>query len=243
MEINDIIIDDKKSLRDGLQILNEKGSGFLFVVSGSMILKGVLTDGDVRRYLVSQNNLDAPITEVMNTDFTSLPSNSDNSQILEKLDNRIKCIPLLNNDGVLVDYASINRLRRISIASPLLEGNELTYLTECIKTNWISSQGKFVRKFEQLFKDYHEGFEALAVSNGTVALHLALVALGVGPGDEVLVQSNICRLSKCAVIYAGTTPILVDIDQQTLNMNADCIEELITDNTKAIMPVHLWSGL
>lgn len=240
MEIKDLIINKNANLREALHHLDKKGSGVLFVVDDTSKLLGILTDGDVRRFLLSEMNLKTAVTNVMNANFVSLPSSADNSKILEHLNNRIKIIPLLNDKGEVVDYASLNRLRRISIASPLLEGNELTYLTDCIKTNWISSQGKYVRKFEALFKEYHEDYEALAVSNGTVALHLALAALGIGKGDEVIVPNMTFAASINAVIYTGATPVLAEIEADTLNIDVAKIEKLITNKTKAIMPVHLY---
>lgn len=240
MEIKDLVINKSSNLRTALQCLDASASGVLFIIDDDNRLLGVLTDGDVRRFLLSEMNLETAVTNVMNADFVSLPSSSDNSTILEHLSNRIKIIPLLNDKGEVVDYASLNRLRRISIASPLLEGNELTYLTECIKTNWISSQGKYVRKFEALFHDYHENYQALAVSNGTVALHLALAALGIGEGDEVLVPNMTFAASINAIIYTGATPVLVEIEAETLNIDVRKIEALITPKTRAIMPVHLY---
>lgn len=240
MEIRDLIINKSSNLREALHCLDAKGSGVLFIVDDSNQLLGVLTDGDVRRFLLSEMNLETAVTNVMNADFVSLSSSSDNSTILENLNDRIKIIPLLNDKGEVVDYASLNRLRRISIASPLLEGNELTYITECIKTNWISSQGKYVRQFEALFHDYHENYKALAVSNGTVALHLALAALGVGKGDEVIVPNMTFAASINAILYTGATPVLVEIEAETLNIDVRKLEALITPKTRAIMPVHLY---
>lgn len=153
---------------------------------------------------------------------------------------KIKIIPLVNADGTLIDYASINKIRKISVASPSLGGNELAYVTDCIKTNWISSQGKYVRKFEDLFAEYHDFRPSLAVSNGTVALHLALVALGIGEGDEVLVPDLTFAASVNAIIYTGAKPVLVDVEHDTWNIDIEKASQYITDKTKAIMPVHLY---
>ena len=180
MEISEISINQKSTLIQALKVLDKSGLGTICVVDNDSVLTGVLTDGDIRRFLLSRGNLETKIVEVMNKSFTSLPVESDNEKILESINNEIKIIPLINEEGHLIDYASVNRLRRISISEPLLNGNELLYVTDCIKTNWVSSQGKYVRLFEKNFKDYHYGFEALAVSNGTVALHLAMEALGIG---------------------------------------------------------------
>ena len=240
MEIKDLLINYKENLREAFKVLDKIGSGVLFVVDEAQKLVGVITDGDIRRFLLSKMDLEVEISTIMNTDYVSLPISVDNTKILEKINNRIKIIPLLDEEGKIVDYASIKRLRKIPISSPLLEGNELLYLTECIKTNWISSQGKYVRSFEKLFKDSHEEYEALAVSNGTVAIHLALEALGVGKGDEVIVPDLTFAASINAIIYTGATPVLVDVEKDSFNIDFDKSEAFITDKTKAIMPVHLY---
>ncbi|MBW4360335.1 aminotransferase class I/II-fold pyridoxal phosphate-dependent enzyme [Flavobacterium taihuense] len=240
MDVKEVIINQNAKLREALQLLDKLGLGILFIIDDFEILVGVLTDGDIRRFLLIDGSLDNKVKEVMNNAFFSLPVDSDNGTILNNINSKIKIIPLVDTIGKIVDYASINKLRRISISAPLLEGNELLYVTDCIKTNWISSQGKYVRSFEKLFCDYHENFTALAVSNGTVALHLALDALGIGEGDEVLVPNLTFAASINAIIYTGATPVLVDVERDSFNIDMDNIEKHITNKTKAIMPVHLY---
>lgn len=240
MELLTIKSDD--SLRKGLEKLNKSGLATLFVVDDNNILIGILTDGTIRRSLLSNYTLESIVSEVMKTDFVSFPVNTDNAIILAAINDTVKIIPLVDELNHLVDYASINKIRRISIASPVLSGNELAYVTECIKTNWISSQGKYVRLFEDLFSKYHLGYQSLAVSNGTVALHLALVALGIGKDDEVIVPNLTFAASANAVLYTGATPILVDIDPITWNLDVNKLESIVTPKTKAIMPVHLYGN-
>lgn len=240
MEISYLKIGQEQSLKQALELLDKNGMGTLFVLDTTEQLVGVITDGDIRRFLLEHNNLQYKVDEVMNTSFVSLSVNADNASILGHISRKIKLIPLIDDSGRLVDYASIDKLHNIPISSPLLAGNELKYITECIQTNWISSQGKFVKSFEHLFEEYHEGFSAIAVSNGTVALHLALEALSVGEGDEVIVPDLTFAASVNAVIYAGATPVLADVDKDTWNMDVDHVERLIGPKTKAIMPVHLY---
>jgi len=130
----------------------------------------------------------------------------------------------------------------IPIAIPNLEGNELKYVTDCIKTSWISSKGGYITKFEENFSSYCGTNHGVAVSNGTVALHLALTALGIGPGDEVIVPSLTFIASANSVSYCGAKPVFVDVDIHTWNMNPEEIEKAISPNTKAIMPVHLYGN-
>lgn len=240
MEVNDLLVLETDKLKEALELLNKNGLGTLFVTDQQRIIKGIVTDGDIRRALLRNSSLDQLVSSVMNTAFTSLHYQTDNAKILETLNTRIRIIPMLDDQGKVVDYASINHLRKITVASPLLNGNELAYVTDCIKTNWISSQGKYVRKFEEMFSEHHEGMKALAVSNGTVALHLALDALGIGKGDEVIVPDLTFAASINSILYTGATPVIADIDKETWTLDPDRLEKHITPKTKAIMPVHLY---
>ena len=240
MDVNEITITNNCDIKFALYKIDETGLGSLFVVNNNGELIGIITDGDIRRSLLKGISLNTSVLDVMNKSYLSLPVNTDTSVILNTLNDVIKIIPLVDNQNKLIDYASPNKIRRISVSSPLLNGNELAYVTECIKTNWVSSQGKYVKNFEDLFSKYHENRKSLAVCNGTVALHLALEALKIGKGDEVIVPDLTFAASVNAIIYTGAIPVLADVDPKTWNIDVDKIESLITSKTKAIMPVHLY---
>ncbi len=131
-------------------------------------------------------------------------------------------------------------MARISIANPVFNGNEKKYLMECIDTGWVSANGRFIQEFEEKFAEFCGAKYALACSNGTVSLHLILAALGIGPGDEVLMPVLTYIATANAVRYCGATPVFVDSEEGTFNMDPKKIEEKITSRTKAIMPVHLY---
>lgn len=128
----------------------------------------------------------------------------------------------------------------IPVNEPLLNGNEKKYLCECIDTGWISSEGPFVRKFEQRMSDSVGRKYGIAVSNGTAALEVAVQALGIGEGDEVIMPTFTIISCAMAVTRLGAVPVLVDSDIHTWNMNVDEIEAKITPRTRAIMMVHLY---
>jgi len=128
----------------------------------------------------------------------------------------------------------------IPVCEPALLGNELKYVTDAVKTGWISSSGKYVSEFEQQFASYCGCQYGVAVCNGTVALHLALVALGIGKGDEVIMPDFTMIATAFAVCYTGATPVFVDSDPETWNIDVRKIEEKITPRTKAILPVHIF---
>ncbi|MDD2635455.1 MAG: DegT/DnrJ/EryC1/StrS family aminotransferase [Bacteroidales bacterium] len=126
------------------------------------------------------------------------------------------------------------------VYKPYLNGNEKTYVNECLDSTWISSKGKFVNEFEKKFSDYIGVKYATAVSNGTVALHLALVALGLGEGDEVIVPTLTYIASVNSIAYTGAKPIFVDSEKTTWQLDPIDIRNKITSKTKAIMVVHLY---
>lgn len=128
----------------------------------------------------------------------------------------------------------------IPIYQPSLSGNEKKYVNECLDSTWISSKGRFISEFEIKFAAYTDVRYATSVSNGTVALHLALVALGIGPGDEVIVPTLTYIASVNAIAFTGATPVFVDSVANTWQMDPDDVRRKITPHTRAILVVHLY---
>jgi perosamine synthetase len=128
----------------------------------------------------------------------------------------------------------------IPVNQPLLDGNEKEYLRECIDSGWVSSEGPFVERFEQLFAKRVGRKYGVAVSNGSVALDAAVVALGIGPGDEVIMPTFTIISCAAAVVRAGARPVLVDCDASTWNMDVNQVEAKVTKRTRAIMVVHIY---
>ena len=126
------------------------------------------------------------------------------------------------------------------VAETNLVGNERVYLNQCIDSNWISSKGPFVGKFERAFARESGCEQAVACANGTVALHLVIAALGIGPGDEVILPAFTMIATANAVEYTGATIKLVDSEPISLNIDPALIERAITKNTKAIIVVHTY---
>lgn len=128
----------------------------------------------------------------------------------------------------------------IPVNEPLLNGNEKKYLNECIDTGWISSEGPFIKKFEENMANFVGRKYSVAVTNGTAALEMAIEALGIGKGDEIIMPS-FTIISCCqAIVKAGAIPVLVDSEYDTFNMKVEDIESKITTKTRAIMVVHIY---
>jgi perosamine synthetase len=123
---------------------------------------------------------------------------------------------------------------------PTLSGNEKRYVNDCLDSTWISSKGKFVEEFENKFSDYLGIKYSATVSNGTVAIHVALLALGIGPGDEVIVPSFTYIASVNAIYYTGAKPVFVDSKYDSWQMDPEDVIEKISTKTKAILAVHLY---
>ncbi len=128
----------------------------------------------------------------------------------------------------------------IPVYEPWLGAHEEEYVLEAVRSGWISSLGKYVNRFEEEFAAFCGVAHGVSTSNGTTALHLALYALGIGPGDEVIIPALTFVASANAVHYTGATPVFADVDQHTWTMDPADIARLISPRTKAIMPVHLY---
>ncbi len=128
----------------------------------------------------------------------------------------------------------------IPVNEPLLGGRELEYVSECVRTGWVSSAGRFIGEFEHRWAEYCGRRYGIAVCNGTVALQVAVAALGLESGDEVIVPSFTIISCVLAVIYNGGVPVLVDSDPRTWCMDVDQVEDKITPKTRVIMPVHIY---
>jgi perosamine synthetase len=126
----------------------------------------------------------------------------------------------------------------IPIYEPCFNGNEKKYLIDCIDSSWVSSQGKYIVKFEKALAEFHDMKHAIVTSNCTTALHLSLKALGIGPGDEVICPDLTFIAPANMVVLSGAKLVLVDIHPETLTIDPSLIEEKITEKTKAIIIVH-----
>ncbi len=130
--------------------------------------------------------------------------------------------------------------RFIPVAAPIIGDREVAYVTDALRSGWVSSIGPYIDRFEGEFARYIGVKHAIAVTNGTVALHLALHAMGVGPGDEVIVPDLTFAATAHTVLQTGAVPVLVDVSPETWCIDPRAVERALTPRTKAIVPVHLF---
>ncbi len=228
------------SLTEVLAVIDRAALGIALVVDGEGQFCGLVTDGDMRRALLNGCTTETLIDSVMRRDAVTVREGTSRGDIVGLMSNRIRHIPVLDSHRRPVDLALYSRMTHIPVAEPSLREKELEYVTECIKTNWISSIGSYVTRFEEEFSDFCGTQCGVATCNGTAALHLALETLGIGPGDEVVVPTLSFVATANAVCYTGAKPVFVDSEPQNWNMDPAQIEEAITPNCKAIIPVHLY---
>ncbi len=131
-------------------------------------------------------------------------------------------------------------IKPVPVNEPLLDGNEKKYLLECIETGWISSEGPFITKFEEQFSKKVNRKYGIAVCNGTAALEMAVLALRIGKGAEVILPTLSIISCAGAIVKAGATPVVVDCEPGTWNMDTAQVRSKITSKTKAILVVHTY---
>jgi perosamine synthetase len=128
----------------------------------------------------------------------------------------------------------------IPVAHPVLDGNEASYVMDCLGTEWISSVGPYIGRFESAFAEFVDVRHAASCNNGTSALHLAYLALGLQPGDEVLMPTLTYVATANAVRYCGAVPVFVDSSPGTMNLDPEQLERCLTPRTRGIVAVHLY---
>ncbi|MDA8857429.1 aminotransferase class V-fold PLP-dependent enzyme [Gammaproteobacteria bacterium] len=224
--------------RDNLiDSLNSSGLGIVFLVNENNKLCGCISDGDLRRSSDVSN-----ISNLITKDVITAPTKAIAQAILRRRP-ALKVIPLVDESKAIISLIGIADLLTFGLVSQSFNGNEAKNVMECLTTGWISSQGRFVTEFEESFNTLLQGSHSVACSNGTAALHLCLLALGIGPDDEVIVPDVTFAATINAVIYVGAIPVIADVDQYGV-LTTSTIQAQITERTKAVIHVHLygWPG-
>lgn len=240
MKIEKMICSYKSTIKDAMRIIDGNGKRVVFCINEKEELVGILTDGDIRKLLLNGVGLRDTIEKYINTNCVYAYGDEGSEKILKKFNDKVTIIPIVDYEKHIVDYSEYNEGMHISLAQPMLNGNEYQYLMDAFLSTWISSSGKYINKFEESFARYNDMKYGIATSNGTTALHLALLALGIGCGDEVIVPDLTFAATINAVLYTGATPVIVDINEESWCISPLKIKEAITPKTKAIIPVHLY---
>lgn len=219
-------INQSASLFEAAELCLDNGLGALIVVDESGKYVGNVNLDDIRQ----------AIQQSFHTTFQSI------GVLAKPLESNlgVNLVPVIDNTGVVSDV-TINRAAGfIPVSEPILSSKEFRNLMDAFLSTWISSTGEYIRKFESGFASACGMKHGVATANGTVSLHLALLALGIGEGDEVIVPDLTFAASINAILYCGATPVIIDVDRDTWCMSADGFEKAITRRTRAVMPVHVF---
>lgn len=235
-----MVCSDDSTIREVMININGNSKGIAFIVDADGTLIGIATDGDIRRTLLAGAGMNEPIKKYMNKNFIYAFNPVDAQNVFRKYDNVVKIVPLVDKYMHVIDYVEYNNRQHVVLAQPQLDGNEYNYLMDTFLSTWISSTGKYITQFEEDFPKYCGVQYGVATSNGTTALHLALVALGIGKGDEVIVPDITFAATINSVLYTGATPVIVDIEEDSWCIDPDEVRKAVTLNTKAIIPVHIY---
>lgn len=233
-------ISPESTLRKAMEYINKGGKGIALVVDKEQKLIGVVTDGDIRRALLSGMSLDSGIQDIIVKNPVTAVLGVTTNQLLEVMMNRgIQQIPILNEEGKVVDIALLRELKRIPLSRPDITQKEVGLIASVLATSKLSI-GPMIEEFENKIASYVGTRYAVAVNSGTSALHLCIKSLGIKDGDEIITSPFSFIASANCALFERAKPVFVDINEDTLCIDPERIEEKITPKTKAILPVHIF---
>ena len=239
--MRDSICSQDTNLRGVLEAINADPAGTSFITNPDQQLVGILTDGDFRRMLLAGRSLEDPLMPSDLKPFIAARKGESMEEIMKRTDKRVRIVPIIADNGRMLDYFRYEHKTHFTpVAEPSLSDKELQYLTDAFLSTWISSRGKYIDRFEADFAEFCQCPHGVATANGTVALHLALAAWGIGPGDEVIVPDLTFAATINAVLYTGATPVIVDVERDRWTLCPAEFAKAVTPNTKAVIPVHVY---
>ena len=238
--IKKLMCNKNDSLIEVMKTINENAMGMAFVTDKDDKLCGIITDGDIRRSLLNDIGLQEKVKNIISKEYTFGRKGESQEELIKKISHKIKIIPIIDSNNKIIDFFEYNQNTYFPVAIPAFNGNEFKYLTDAFMSSWISSSGEYIGRFENDFAQYSDCKHGVSVSNGTAALHLSLVALDIGKGDEVIIPDLTFAATINAVLHANATPVIVDIEEDSWCIDPDAIEKAITSKTKAIIPVHIY---
>ncbi len=225
-EFKALCVQPQLTVRDALAALDASGRGVLMVLEADGSLRRTLTDGDLRRAALARTDVDTPVSQLPQQSPLTLPSSASPADALALMDkHQIDHLPIVDARGRPVDLILRRELsQRIWLSSPHLGEEETAFVEDAFKTNWIAPLGPHVDGFENEIAAHVGTGYAAAVSSGTAAIHLALVLMGVKPGDTVFCSSLTFVGSCNPILYCGARPVFIDSEPETWNMSPAALE-------------------
>ena len=240
MKLSSILLENNKTIRDAMIKMNDNALDTLMIVDEQEILIGVITDGDIRRRLLKNNNLDEKVIYAMNREFVSASVKDKREDVLELRKDGIKSIPLVDENFKIIGCIGPEIDEYIPIYDTVFKGNELKYLSDCIKKSWVSSSGEYVKLFENEFSKYTRLKNCLSTSSGSTALEIALSLCNLNELDEIIVPNLTFASPLNSAIRTRAKIVLVDVNKDNMCLNASEIIKKVNSKTKVIIVVNLY---
>lgn len=235
-----VLVRPDLSIRETMEVIDQGALGIALIVDREGHLQGTVTDGDIRRAILHGVGLDEAVSTIMTRKPVAVALGTDMQEIRQiMLRHDLKQIPVLDERGRVVDIVMMSTLLRIPLSSPDITYREVQAIIDVLSTPNLSLGPKLF-EFEEKFAAYIGVKYAVAVNSGTSGLHLCMKSLDIGEGDEVITTPFSFIASANSILFERATPVFVDIDPLTLNIDVSRIEEKITKRTKAILPVHVF---
>lgn len=237
---NLITLQAHNTIKEALERLNTSGLRCVLIVDSEQKLLGIVTDGDIRRAMLAKKKLNVRVSSIMNANPVTAPVNTSPGELLNvMLAHDVLQIPLLDTQGKVKSLISLSELKHIPLSNPDITAKEIKIINDVLATPYLSI-GPKIKEFEEQIAAYMGVKHAVAVNSGTSGLHLCIKSLNIKDGDEVITTPFSFIASANCILFERAKPVFVDIDKNTLCIDANKIEEKITKKTKAILPVHIF---
>lgn len=237
------LIEFGEPISKAFELINWNRGRNIYVVDKGTF-RGAVSDGDLRRAILNGASLSDGVEVATNFNSTFVTLENSNEEVNRMFNDDFDSLPILDSSNKVIRILKRGEKLNVPLSEPNLGNREIELVLNTLLTNMISSTGSYVARFEKMFADYIgvDERKVIAVSNGTQALYIALNTLGIAAGDEVIVPDLTFGATANAVIQAGATPVFIDIDAKSWNLDPSQIEKAISPKTKAIIPVHLYGN-
>ncbi|MBI4423408.1 MAG: DegT/DnrJ/EryC1/StrS family aminotransferase [Elusimicrobia bacterium] len=240
LDRNDLFVGPDSSIKETMATIDRGNLAIALVVDGERKLLGTVTDGDVRRAILRGLGLDQPVSQVMKRAPLTVGPSTDTQELRRLfLESTLKHIPVVDSEGRVLELRLVSELLSVPLSNPDITDRERDAVLEVLRTSNLSLGPKVV-EFEEKIAAYAGRKFAVAVNSGTSGLHLIVKSLGLGPGDEVITTPFSFIASSNCLLYENVTPVFIDIEPDTYNLNPDLIEAAITPRTRAILAVDVF---
>ena len=238
--ISSLTIGTKSTIREAMESITRGKRGIAIIVDKNNRLKGVVTDKNIRDALLKNENFNRSIAEIMTTNPVVALEGTPAIDLLNIfLKKKVHQLPIIDKNKKVVDIVSHNELKGIPLSSPDITKKEIDIINKVLASSYLSI-GPKIKEFEKKLAEFIGVKYAVGVNSGTSGLHLCIRGLNIKDGDEVITSPFSFIASANCMLFERAKPVFVDIDENSLCLDPDKIEEKITSKTKAILPVHIF---